>query len=281
MSSQLSSFHKVLNSAKHIIALCGAGLSAESGIPVQSDPSLVMTFRGEGGYWRQFAATELADPKAFLRNPSRVWQFYHYRRELVMTKSQNRAHKALIEFSKKVNSANPQTQTFSVITQNVDGLLTSGGNDNVDGIDNLIEMHGTLFKTRCTVCGDIRPNRDSPIAPALKGNESLSFDADIPQDQLPRCNLCTGLLRPHVVWFHESLDEKVYEKIQAELDRCDLILVIGTSGMVYPAAAFASAVHRKGGIVVNFNIEKIGEDVAFEFIGPCGETLPEGWLAFY
>ncbi|CAG8559222.1 1863_t:CDS:2 [Ambispora leptoticha] len=250
-----TSFHKVLNSSKHIVALCGAGLSAESGIP---------TFRGEGGLWRQFSAIELADPNAFKRNPSRVWQFYHYRRELVMKKSRNRAHKALIEFSKKVNSAKPRTQTFSVITQNVDGLLTTSISDDVNGIDNLIEMHGTLFKTRCTACGDIRSNRDSPIVPALQGNEDLSLDADIPLDQLPRCSLCTGLLRPHVVWFKESLDSMVFEKIQIELDRCDLMLVIGTSGTVYPAAGFASYIREKGGIVANFNIEKMGEDAAFE-----------------
>ncbi|KAG9292052.1 hypothetical protein G9A89_017952 [Geosiphon pyriformis] len=251
-------FHQVLKSAKHIVALCGAGLSAESGIP---------TFRGEGGWWRNFQATELATPSAFRNNPSCVWQFYHYRRELVLTKQPNRAHKALEAFEKKILAEVPRNQTFALITQNVDGLSTGV-------IQNLIEMHGSLFKTRCTACGDICANRDSPIATSLKGTEDLTFESDIPIEQLPCCTKCKGLLRPHVVWFNENLEESVASRIHEELDRCDLLLVIGTSGLVYPAAGYASYILEKGGKVANFNIEEMG-GFNFEFIGPCGEKLPE------
>ncbi|CAG8672491.1 20321_t:CDS:2 [Dentiscutata erythropus] len=245
----------VLNASKHIVALCGAGLSAESGVP---------TFRGEGGFWRTFQATELATPKAFEKNPSRVWEFYHYRRELVLTKKPNRAHKALVDFEKKVLSANPKTQTFAVITQNVDGLSSN--------IKNLIEMHGSLFKTRCTKCGDRTENYDSPIALALKGTENSQFDINLPIEKLPSCSKCKGLLRPDVVWFGECLDNDILMKIDVELERCDLLLVIGTSGLVYPAAAYASIVSARGGKIAVFNIEKT-YDADFEFIGSCGEIL--------
>ncbi|CAG8637127.1 5367_t:CDS:2, partial [Cetraspora pellucida] len=258
--SNIEAFQQVLKGSKHIVALCGAGLSAESGVP---------TFRGEGGLWRTFKATELATPKAFEKNPSRVWEFYHYRRELVLKKKPNRAHKALVDFEKKMLSASPQTQTFTVITQNVDGLSSN--------IENLIEMHGSLFRTRCTKCGERRENRNSPIASALKGTEDSQFDINLPIEKLPSCSKCNGLLRPDVVWFGESLDDDISTNIQFELGRCDLLLVIGTSGLVYPAAGFASLVSSLGGKVAVFNIEKT-YDVEFEFIGPCGETLPNALM---
>ncbi|RIB10498.1 DHS-like NAD/FAD-binding domain-containing protein [Gigaspora rosea] len=185
-------------------------------------------------------------------------------RELVLTKKPNRAHKALVDFEKKVSSATQKTQTFTVITQNVDGLSSN--------IKNLIEMHGSLFRTRCTKCGDRRENRDSPIAPALKGTEDSQFDINLPIEKLPSCSKCGGLLRPDVVWFGECLDNEILTKIEVELERCDLLLVIGTSGLVYPAASYVSIVTSRGGKIAVFNIEKT-YDADFEFIGPCGETL--------
>ncbi|CAG8813161.1 662_t:CDS:2, partial [Racocetra persica] len=181
-----------LKTSKHIVALCGAGLSAESGVP---------TFRGEGGLWRTFEATKLATPKG-----CKITVAYQLCRELVLTKKPNRAHKALVDFEKKVLSASPKAQTFTVITQNVDGLSSN--------IENLIEMHGSLFRTRCTKCGDRRENRDSPIAPALKGTEDSQFDINLPIDKLPSCSKCKGLLRPDVVWFGECLDDDISTNIQ-------------------------------------------------------------------
>jgi len=258
MSSDYEAFKQVLKSAKHIATLCGAGLSAESGIP---------TFRGQGGLWRNFNATELATPSAFKSNPSRTWEFYHYRRELVLTKKPNKAHKALVDFENKILSQDPQNQTFTVITQNIDGLSSN--------LKNFIEMHGALFRTRCIKCGDIEENRDSPICEILRGTENSKFDTDIPIEQLPSCKKCKGLLRPDVVWFNESLDPNILSKIRTELDRCDLLLVIGTSGLVYPAASYPMHVKSRGGKVAVFNIEDTNGDADFSFIGPCGETLPK------
>ncbi|CAG8438435.1 1847_t:CDS:2 [Funneliformis mosseae] len=257
MSTNYEAFHQALKSAKHIATLCGAGLSAESGIP---------TFRGEGGWWRNYKATELATLSVFKRNPSRIWEFYNYRRGLVLQKTANKAHKALVDFENKILSQKPQTQTFTVITQNVDGISSN--------LKNYIEMHGNLFRTRCMQCGDIEENRDFPICEGLKGTENSKFDIDLPIEKLPACTKCKGLLRPDVVWFNELLDPKITSKIQVELDRCDLLLVIGTSGFVYPAAGYSEYVRSRGGKVAIFNIENTG-NADFKFIGPCGETLPQ------
>ncbi|RIA87759.1 DHS-like NAD/FAD-binding domain-containing protein [Glomus cerebriforme] len=255
-SASYEAFHQALKSAKHIATLCGAGLSAESGIP---------TFRGEGGWWRTFEATELATPTAFKKNPSRVWEFYHYRRELVLKKQPNKAHKALVDFEDKILSQTPQNQTFTVITQNVDGLSSN--------LKNFIAMHGSLFRTRCTKCGYIEENRNSPICEGLKGTENSNFDINLPIEKLPSCTKCNGLIRPDVVWFNETLDPDILNKIHEELNRCDLFLIIGTSGLVYPAASYANYVKSRGGKLAIFNIEDTGK-ADFKFIGPCGETLP-------
>jgi NAD+-dependent protein deacetylase sirtuin 5 len=156
-----------------------------------------------------------------------------------------------VDFENKVLSKTPQNQTFIVITQNVDGLSSN--------LKNLIEMHGTLFRTRCTKCGDIEENRNSPICEGLKGTESSNFDVNLPIEKLPSCTKCKGLLRPDVIWFNETLNPNILSKIQVELERCDLLLVIGTSGLVSPAAGFSTYVKLRGGKVAIFNIEDTGD----------------------
>ena len=144
-------------------------------------------------------------------------------RELVLTKIPNRAHKALVAFEQRIlsqQSSDTPAQTFALITQNIDGLSA--------GIQNLIEMHGMLFKNRCTVCGEVRENRDSPIVPALEGTEDEDLEREIALEDLPKCETCGGLLRPHVVWFEESLETSVLTKIREELLRCDLLMIVGT-----------------------------------------------------
>ncbi|KAK9700664.1 hypothetical protein K7432_012086 [Basidiobolus ranarum] len=256
-SNSLEAFREVLRAAKNIVALTGAGASAESGVP---------TFRGTGGIWRTFQATSLATPEAFHNNPSRVWEFYHYRRELVLNKTPNIGHLALVRFEK---IAAELGKNFTLITQNVDGLHLRAGSKKV------IEMHGNLFKTRCTHCQEVRVNYDSPIVESLKGTELLDFDTNITVKSLPRCSKCDSLLRPHIVWFGENLEKPNVDKIYKELDRCDLLLVIGTSGVVYPAAGFADQVLANGGHVAEFNIEASNIPYQFAFIGPCGSTLTQ------
>ncbi|KAL7984478.1 hypothetical protein Chor_003048 [Crotalus horridus] len=225
-SSNMTEFREIFAKAKHIAIITGAGISAESGVP---------TFRGAGSFWRKWPAQELATPEAFARNPSRVWEFYHYRRELMMTKQPNPAHLAIAECS--------------------------------------------LFKTRCTSCRNVVENYNSPICPALAGKGAPDLEteeATIPVGDLPRCELCNGLLRPHVVWFGETLDSNILTDVEKELEICDLCLVIGTSSVVYPAAMFAPQVSARGVPVAEFNMQSTPatDKFRFHFPGPCGTTLP-------
>lgn len=213
-SSSMADFRKCFAKAKHIVIISGAGVSAESGVP---------TFRGAGGYWRKWQAQDLATPLAFAHNPSRVWEFYHYRREVMGSKEPNAGHRAIAECETRLGK---QGRRVVVITQNIDELHRKAGTKN------LLEIHGSLFKTRCTSCGVVAENYKSPICPALSGKgapEPGTQDASIPVEKLPRCEEagCGGLLRPHVVWFGENLDPAILEEVDKELGRCDLCLVVG------------------------------------------------------
>ena len=260
-SSDMAAFREEVKNASHVLILSGAGVSAESGVP---------TFRGAGGFWRQFVAQDLATPEAFEENPSLVWEFYHYRREVMNSKFPNPAHIAIAEFEKKMESKNKKVV---VVTQNIDELHRKAGSKN------LVELHGSLFKTRCTSCGEIKENRDSPICEALRGKgmpDPKIKDVDIPVENLPRCQNCKGLLRPHVVWFGESLDSQVLEASENEIEACDLCLIVGTSSVVYPAAMFAPQVARRGVTVAEFNIEQtdVTQRFKYHFTGPAGTTVP-------
>lgn len=255
----MASFREIVKKSKHIVALTGAGISAESGIP---------TFRGAGGIWKTFRSQDLATPSAFKSNPSRVWQFYSSRRENVLTKEPNAAHYALAKFEEKMRKAGKR---LVVITQNVDELHKRAGSKNI------IELHGSLFKTRCTKCLETYDNYDSPICESLRDENTEIL---IPKKKLPSCKECNALLRPAIVWFNEQLDTNVLDDADQELASCDLCLVIGTSSIVYPAAMFAPSVASRGVPVAEFNIEETPstEDFGFHFNGPCSVTLPQALM---
>uniref|UniRef100_A0A665WVF2 NAD-dependent protein deacylase sirtuin-5, mitochondrial n=3 Tax=Echeneis naucrates TaxID=173247 RepID=A0A665WVF2_ECHNA len=262
-SSDLAAFRDIFLRSKNIAIITGAGVSAESGVP---------TFRGAGGYWRKWQAQELATPEAFSRNPSRVWEFYHYRREVMLTKNPNPAHLAIAECENRLSK---QGCAVTVITQNIDELHRRAGSKNI------MEIHGSLFRTRCMSCGHEAANYNSPICAALKGKGAPDPDTDdarIPVQQLPRCEQksCHGLLRPAVVWFGETLDSDILIRVEKVLDSCDLCLVVGTSSVVYPAAMFAQQVAARGIPVAEFNMEDTPATMRFKFHfrGPCGTTLP-------
>ncbi|XP_059198061.1 NAD-dependent protein deacylase sirtuin-5, mitochondrial [Centropristis striata] len=262
-SSDLAALREIFSKAQNIAILTGAGVSAESGVP---------TFRGAGGYWRKWEAQELATPVAFSRNPSRVWEFYHYRREVMLTKQPNPAHLAIAECEERLSK---QGRTVTVVTQNIDELHHRAGSKNI------LELHGSLFRTRCMSCGHEAANHKSPICAALEGKGVPDEDADdarIQVQYLPRCEEkgCHGLLRPAVVWFGETLDSDILTSAEKVLDSCDLCLVVGTSSLVYPAALFAPQVAARGVPVAEFNMENTPATMRFKFHfhGPCGTTLP-------
>ena len=213
MASDLGTVRDKVAAARSLAVLTGAGISADSGVP---------TFRGADGLWRNFRAEDLATPEAFERDPRLVWEWYNWRRELIATKTPNAAHAAVVEFERRY----PQ---FWLITQNVDGLHRSAGSTK------LSEIHGNIWKVRCTVCGLIEDNHDVPLP------------------ILPSCRRCGDLLRPHIVWFGESLFADDLARCSGALQSCDVLLVIGTSGVVYPAAGFASVAKESGAFVAEIN----------------------------
>lgn len=204
-------------------------------------------------------------------------------REPVVRKCQpNPAHTAIAHLQSHP-TANMKSPTI-LITQNVDGLHLLAGSNPV------IEMHGSLYRVRCTnhACPESKvnvENRDSPIVPALQGKGAPDGnDAGyVPVSELPHCKSCQSLLRPSVVWFGEELDAQVLTKARMALTECDLLFVIGTAGAVYPAAGFAEEVMRHGGNVVEFNLDRSrldempkGNRGGYLFVeGPCEKTVPE------
>lgn len=204
-----------LSQARAVAVLTGAGISADSGVP---------TFRGADGLWRNFRAEDLATPDAFERDPQLVWEWYNWRRELIATKRPNPAHAALVELERRI-------EQFWLITQNVDGLHRAAGSTR------LSEIHGNIWTVRCTGCRQVADNRDVPIA------------------ILPRCAGCGALLRPHIVWFGESLAEEDLRRSYEALGSCEVLLIIGTSGLVYPAASFAPVAKSAGAFVAEINLD--------------------------
>lgn len=204
-----------LAGARAVTVLTGAGISADSGVP---------TFRGADGLWRTHRAEDLATPDAFARDPKLVWEWYNWRRELIATKRPNPAHDALVELERRV-------ARYWLITQNVDGLHRAAGSTK------LSEIHGDIWLVRCTACGLVAENRDVPIACP------------------PACGACCGLLRPHIVWFGEALEEQGLDRCMAVLASCEALLIVGTSGVVYPAASFAPIAKAAGAFVAEINLD--------------------------
>jgi len=204
-----------LATARAVTVLTGAGISADSGVP---------TFRGADGLWRNFRAEDLATPEAFARDPRLVWEWYNWRRELIATKKPNPAHYAVADLERRL-------ERCWLITQNVDGLHRTAGSQK------LSEIHGNIWKVRCTRCSRVDENREVPIA------------------ILPSCAACGGLLRPHIVWFGESLASEDLDRSYEALGRCEVLLIIGTSGIVYPAASFAPVAKAAGAFVVEINLD--------------------------
>ncbi|MGZ7031361.1 MAG: SIR2 family NAD-dependent protein deacylase [Thermoanaerobaculia bacterium] len=213
---------------KRIVAFTGAGVSAESGIP---------TFRGAGGLWREFRSEDLATPEAFARDPKLVWEWYEWRRGLVRAAEPNAAHRAIAKLPDAI-----------VVTQNVDGLHWRGGSRDV------IELHGSLFRVRCT-------------------RDDSTRDAAAPFAEMPpRCE-CGAVLRPDVVWFGEMLPPLAWERAEQAVRDADLLLVIGTSGVVYPAAGLVS-LHRGLSIEINPQASGVSSACSFALAMTAVEATP-------
>lgn len=221
-----------------IVFFTGAGVSAESGVP---------TYRGKGGIWKEYDWQNCACQEAFDRDPEYVWEFHNYRRGLVAKCEPNDAHRRIAALE-----GDAEGPEVTVVTQNTDGLHQLAGSERV------LELHGNLWRTRCDACG--AEPREERVAPL---------------EQL-RCS-CGAYKRPDIVWFGDGLSQAVINDAMEALARCDLLISIGTSAVVYPAAELPMIAKRKGAYMVEVNPEPTPVSGAYDLHmrGPATAMLAE------
>lgn len=237
IKTELAPLIDILHKTKRVAVLTGAGISAESGIP---------TFRGEEGLWKTYRAEELATLSAFIKDPRLIWEWYDWRRGIIGSKDFNPGHQVLASWEKLFPA-------FHVITQNIDGLHQKASSYNI------LELHGNIWKLRCTEEETITEDHNTPLR-------------EIP----PHCPNCGALLRPHVVWFGESLDPSILQSAFALSSSCEVMFVVGTSAVVQPAASLPLSAADSGATVVEINPDPtpITPYADFSFRGKAGDILP-------
>ena len=234
----------LLAKARHLVVFTGAGISAESGIP---------TFRDRlTGLWERYEASELASAEGFRRDPALVWGWYEWRRTLVHRAQPNAGHLAIARLATLVPK-------LTLITQNVDDLHERAGSREA------LHLHGRLDALRCFAC--TRPALEIPEPD--EPNEGRRVEP-------PRCTRCNGKLRPGVVWFGEQLPGDVLRAAFTAAEECDLLLSIGISGVVEPAARIPRLALAAGATVLHLNTQPVAVQGEREFAlaGPAGELLP-------
>jgi NAD-dependent deacetylase len=204
--------------ARLLIAAKSVCVSTGAGMSVESG---LDTFRGDDGLWSKVRIEDMATPDAFRRDPVKVWAWYRWRRQKLAAIEPHEGHRVLAEWERHVRD-------FTLVTQNIDGLHHRAGSKNV------IELHGRLDVARCTYC-----------------DYSIQTLDDLGED--PACPVCAKRLRPAVVWFGEALPVGAIEAAFAAAQRCDVLVVIGTSGVVQPAASLADLAKVHGARVVEIN----------------------------
>jgi NAD-dependent deacetylase len=231
-----------LRTARRVLALTGAGISAESGIP---------TFRGREGWWRKEDPTRLATQAAFDRDPAYVWEWYQYRRGLVAEAGPNPGHRALAALDRAGDAGDREVL---VATQNVDDLHERAGSRDVT------HVHGSIWRVRCEGC-------------RAEGHDPTHPFPHLP----PRCADCGHLLRPAVVWFGEMLPSEPLARVEAFIrGGVDVALVVGTEATFGYIQGFAHAARHAGALLVEVNPGRtlISDHVDVRLEGPAGSVLP-------
>lgn len=244
MTDPIAQAAALLRKAQRIAVLTGAGVSKESGVP---------TFRDAlDGLWSRYDPEDLATRQAFQQNPRLVWDWYEYRRQMVRQAQPNPGHHALAQIQARFPD-------FTLITQNVDDLHERAGSHDV------IHLHGNIAQSKCfdNCRGD----------PTLIDLATLDYDVD---DGPPRCPHCGGWVRPDVVWFGEMLAQDLLMSAYEISEKAAVMLVVGTSGLVTPAATLPKMAHRAGAklIEVNPDTTMLSSIAHVHLAGPSGEMLP-------
>jgi len=203
-----------LKDSRKIVFVTGAGISQESGIP---------TFRGKDGYWRRYDPMKLASIDAFYDDPKLVWEWYDDRRKNILDVKPNEGHFAISQME--------EFKDVVVLTQNIDGLHQRSGSTNV------LELHGSIIRIKCTVCDFI-------------DNITEYFES------LPPTCKCGSMLRPDVVWFGEPLPQNIWQSAIKEASICDVMIIVGTSLVVSPANTLPVYAKQNGAILIEVNPEK-------------------------
>lgn len=234
-----------ISNASYVVAFSGAGVSAESGIATFRDAE-------KASLWSRFDPMQLATAEGFMADPAMVWGWYTARRQQVKQAQPNAAHRAIAGLSARF----PRVE---VITQNVDDLHERAGSERVT------HLHGEILRSRCFDCGAPHDLTEAPDEPDAQGRL-----------QPPGCNTCGGPIRPGVVWFGEMLPEGAMNHAYNAAMQCDLMISVGTSGVVYPAAELPKLAHDNGALVIHVNPEVppvVGER-DWCLLGPAGSWLP-------
>jgi len=237
LEDKIAQARQEIEKASNIVVLTGAGISAESGVP---------TFRGQEGLWQNFRPEELATPDAFWNDPKLVWEWYDWRRNAVKDAKPNPGHYALAELESSVPH-------LTLVTQNIDGLHQMAGSTNIT------EMHGNIWQIRCTKCGEIEQNFQVPLP-------------ELP----PKCKKCGELGRPNVVWFGEMIGMDLIDKILRAIEECQVMLIIGTSGIVEPAASMGLVAKQTNKTVIEINLDETPSAGLYDIVirEKSGEVLP-------
>jgi NAD-dependent deacetylase len=242
---------EVLGRDQRVVVFTGAGISAESGVP---------TFRDDlTGLWARYDPETLATPEAFDADPDLVWGWYEWRRGRVMQVDPNAGHRAVAMIGQRAPHC-------CLVTQNVDDLHERAG------ATDPIHLHGSLFAPRCIVC-----SRSAPVP------EQVQQPPEGARLAPPSCADCGGLIRPGVVWFGESLPEQALNAAIEAASVCDVLLTVGTSGVVYPAAEIPMVAARSGATVIQVNPQPTPLDAiaAVNLRGTAATLLPELVVAAY
>lgn len=212
-----------------------------------SAESGIPTFRGAGGMWEKYDFAKLATPEGFRENPELVWEWYQLRQREMSKAKPNPAHLVIAEMERRFRK-------FTVITQNIDDMHRRAGNRNI------IELHGNIWRIRCT--------RDGTV---------LRLDG--PVEEIPPMCQCGSLMRPDVVWFGEPLPEEALGAASEAAETCEVMLVVGTSAAVYPAAGLPALTKNAGGAVIELNLEPtpVSAYADVSLFGRAGELMPALW----